>query len=83
LVRKVIPTYPPFAKTARMAGVVRLIALIGKDGAVQDVQIVSGNPVLARAAVDAVRQWVYRPTVIEGNPREVSAPIELNFTLEH
>jgi TonB family protein len=83
LVRKVIPTYPPVAKTARMAGVVRLMAIIGKDGTVQNVQIVSGNPILARAAVDAVRQWVYRPTVIEGNPVEVSAPIELNFTLEH
>jgi protein TonB len=83
LVRKVVPTYPQIAKQARIAGVVRLTAVIGKDGSVQDVQIVSGSPLLARAAADAVRQWVYRPTVIEGNPVEVTTPIELNFTLDH
>jgi protein TonB len=81
LVRKVIPVYPPIARAARISGVVRLIGTIGKDGAIQNLEIVSGHPMLARAALEAVRQWVYKPTLLNGIPVEVVAPIEVNFTL--
>jgi protein TonB len=81
LVRKVIPVYPPIARTARISGVVRLIGTIGKDGSIQNLEIVSGHPMLARAALEAVRQWVYKPTLLNGIPVEVVSPIEVNFTL--
>jgi len=81
LVRKVIPMYPPIARAARISGVVRLIGIIGKDGSIQNLEIVSGHPMLARAALEAVRQWVYKPTLLNGIPVEVTAPIEVNFTL--
>jgi protein TonB len=83
LVRKVLPVYPAIAKSARISGMVHLMATIAKDGTVARVDVVSGNPMLARAAVDAVERWVYRPTVIEGTAVEVTAPIDLNFTLDH
>jgi protein TonB len=81
ILRKVIPLYPPLARAARISGIVRLIGTIGKDGTIQNLQIVSGHPMLARAAVEAVQQWVYQPTLLNGNPVEVIAPIEVNFTL--
>jgi protein TonB len=82
LVRKVIPTYPALARSARISGIVRLIGTIGKDGVIRDLQLVSGHPMLARAALEAVQQWVYKPTLLNGNPVEVIAPIEVSFTLE-
>jgi protein TonB len=81
LVRKVIPEYPAMAKAARISGIVRLIGIIGKDGAIRNLQLVSGHPMLARAALEAVQQWIYKPTLLNGNPVEVIAPIEVNFTL--
>ena len=81
LLRKVIPEYPPIARTARISGVVRLIGTIGKDGAIQNLQLVSGHPLLARAAMEAVQQWIYKPTLLNGVPVEVIAPIEVSFTL--
>jgi protein TonB len=81
LLRKVIPDYPPIARAAGISGIVRLIGTIGKDGAIQNLQVVSGHPMLARAALEAVRQWVYKPTLLNGKPVEVIAPIEVNFTL--
>lgn len=81
LIRKVTPLYPPIAIAARISGVVRLMGTIGKDGAIQNLQLVSGHPLLARAALEAVRQWVYKPTLLNGMPVEVIAPIEVNFTL--
>jgi protein TonB len=81
LIRKVIPVYPPLARSARISGVVHLIGTIGKDGRIQNLQLVSGHPMLARAALEAVEQWVYKPTLLNGNPVEVIAPIEVNFTL--
>ncbi len=67
--RKVTPVYPPLAITARISGVVRLIGTIGKDGTIRNLQLVSGHPMLARAALEAVRQWVYKPTLLNGNAR--------------
>jgi protein TonB len=81
LVRKVIPEYPAIARAARISGIVRLIGTIGEDGAIRNLQLVSGHPMLARAALEAVQQWVYKPTLLNGNPVEVIAPIEVRFTL--
>ena len=81
LLRKVTPVYPPIAITARISGVVRLIGTIGKDGTIQNLQIVSGHPILAQAALEAVRQWIYKPTLLNGNPVQVIAPIQVSFTL--
>ncbi len=81
LLRKVLPEYPPLAKTARVSGVVRLIGVIGKDGSIQNLQLISGHPLLAKAAIDAVKQWVYQPTLLNGEPVEVIAPIDVSFTL--
>ena len=81
VIRKVIPEYPPLARSARISGVVRLIGVIGKDGTIQNLQLVSGHPLLARAAMEAVHQWVYKPTLLNGNPVEVIAPIEVRCTL--
>jgi protein TonB len=81
LIRKVIPEYPTLARTARISGVVHLIGTIGKDGTIRNLQLVGGHPMLARAAMEAVAQWVYEPTLLNGQPVEVIAPIEVNFTL--
>jgi periplasmic protein TonB len=81
LLRKIIPEYPPLAKTARVSGVVRLLGVIAKDGTIQNLQLISGHPLLARAALEAVKQWVYQPTLLNGQPVEVIAPIDVNFTL--
>jgi protein TonB len=81
LVKKVIPDYPPLAKTARVSGVVHLLGVIAKDGTIQNLQVIGGHPLLARAALEAVRQWIYQPTLLNGQPVEVIAPIDVNFTL--
>jgi periplasmic protein TonB len=81
LLKKIIPAYPALAKSARISGVVHLVGIIGKDGTIRDLQLVSGHPMLARAAIEAVQQWVYKPTLLNGVAVEVIAPIEVNFTL--
>jgi periplasmic protein TonB len=81
LIRKVIPEYPSLARAARISGVVHLVGIIAKDGTIRNLQLVGGHPMLARAAMDAVEQWVYEPTLLNGEPVEVIAPIEVSFTL--
>ena len=81
LLRKVIPEYPALARSARISGVVRLIGTIGEDGTIRNLQLVSGHPLLARAAMEAVGQWIYKPTLLNGKPVEVIAPIEVTFSL--
>jgi periplasmic protein TonB len=81
LIHKVIPPYPALAKQARVSGTVELLAVVGKDGTVKKLDVVSGHPLLVPAAIDAVRQWVYRPTLLSGEPVEVIAPISVHFTL--
>ncbi len=81
IIRKMVPAYPPLAKQARIQGVVRFTALIGADGSVESLQLVSGHPLLTQAARDAVAQWVYKPTLLNGNPVEVITQIDVNFTL--
>ena len=75
------PTYPPLAKQARIQGVVRLQAIIAKDGTVQELQVLSGHPLLVQSAQDAVRQWRYQPTLLNGEPVEVVTTIDVIFTL--
>ena len=75
------PVYPPLALQARISGVVRVKAVIGKDGAVEDATVLSGHPLLVPAALEAVRQWTYEPTLLNGEPVVVVAPVEVNFTL--
>ena len=81
LIHQERPIYPAEAKRQRVSGPVHLQAIIGKGGAVQELQVVSGHPLLVPAAVDAVRHWVYRPTLLNGNAVEVSTRIDVNFTL--
>jgi TonB family protein len=75
------PPYPPLAKQARIQGVVRLDAIIAKDGTMKDLRVASGHPLLVPAALEAVRQWVYKPTLLNGNPVEVATVVDVNFTL--
>ena len=75
------PPYPPLAKAAGIQGSVEFTVLIGKDGAVQNVQLVRGHPLLVNAAKDAVMQWKYRPTYLNGNAVSVIAPVIVAFTL--
>lgn len=81
IVRRVMPLYPPLARQARVSGTVRLMGKIARDGSIQELQVLNGHPLLVKAAVDAVRQWLYKPTLLNGEPVEVLAPIEVNFTL--
>ncbi len=82
LLRQPRPLYPPLAKQARIQGTVRFNAIIGKDGAIQNLQVVSGHPLLIPSATEAVKQWVYQPTLLNGEPVEVVTQIDVNFTLQ-
>ena len=82
LVREVPPQYPPLARQARIWGTVRLNAMIGRDGAVAKLQVVAGHPLLVPAALEAVRQWTYEPTLLNGKPMEVITQIDVDFTLD-
>ncbi len=81
LIRQPRPTYPPLAKQARIQGTVRFNAIIGKDGTIQNLTLVSGHPLLVPSATEAVKQWVYQPTLLNGEPVEVVTQIDVNFTL--
>jgi TonB family protein len=81
IIKKIVPLYPPLAKQARIQGTVRFTALIGKDGSVVTLQLESGHPLLVASAQDAVRQWMYRPTLLNGEPAEVITQIDVNYTL--
>jgi periplasmic protein TonB len=81
LVRQVKPVYPPLARQARIQGVVVLQAVISKDGSIEGLHLVSGHPMLAPAAMDAVKQWKYKPYFLNGEPVEVETTINVNFTL--
>jgi protein TonB len=72
---------PPLAKQARIQGVVKLSAIIAKDGTIQHLEVISGHPLLIPSALEAVKQWVYQPTLLNGEPVEVVTQIDVNFTL--
>jgi protein TonB len=79
LIYRVEPAYPPLAKQARIQGVVVMTALIDKAGNVQNLQVVSGHPLLAPAAIEAVKQWRYKPFLLNGQPVEVETTVTVNF----
>jgi periplasmic protein TonB len=81
LVNRVQPIYPPLARQTRISGTVRLHAIIGKDGTVQQLTVESGHPLLVQAALDAVRQWRYQPTLLNGEPVDVDTEIDVIFSL--
>jgi len=81
LVRQPHPVYPPLAKQARIQGTVKLSAIISKDGTIQHLEVISGHPLLVPSALEAVKQWVYQPTLLNGEPVEVITQIDVNFTL--
>jgi protein TonB len=81
LVRRVQPDYPPIARSAGIQGAVVIQAMISKDGTIENLHALSGHPVLVRAAMDAIKQWRYRPYFLNGEPIEVETQITVNFTL--
>jgi TonB family protein len=81
LVYQPTPAYPPLAKAARITGTVRFTAIIGTDGKVANLELVSGHPLLVNGAMDAVRQWLYKPTMLNGEPVEVITQIDVHFNL--
>ena len=81
LVHQVTPVYPPLARQARISGIVRLEAVISRGGLIESLQVMIGHPLLTQAALDAVRQWVYQPTLLNTVPVEVLTQIDVNFKL--
>ena len=80
---RVAPIYPAQAKNKGIEGTVRLHVVITVTGSVTQVQPVTGDPVLVRSAMEAVKQWVYEPTIIDGQPVEVDTVIEVNYSLKN
>ncbi len=81
LIRKVQPNYPPLARQARIQGNVVLTAEISKDGSIENLRLVSGHPMLAPAAIEAVKQWKYKPYFLNGEPVEVETQVTVIFSL--
>ncbi|ABF39153.1 outer membrane transport energization protein TonB [Candidatus Koribacter versatilis Ellin345] len=81
LLHKVTPNYPALAKQARIQGSVVLQATIGKDGSIQNLRVLSGHPMLTQSALDAVKQWKYKPYLLNGEAVEVETTVQVNFTL--
>jgi protein TonB len=81
LIHQVQPEYPLLARDARIGGVVVLKAIINRDGSVENLSLVSGQPLLVAAAMDAVKQWVYKPTYLNGVPVEVVTEVDVDFRL--
>jgi periplasmic protein TonB len=81
LIHRVQPDYPPLARQARIQGTVVLRAIINRGGRIENLQVLSGHPMLVPAAIDAVRQWRYRPYVLNDQPVEVETQITVNFLL--
>jgi protein TonB len=81
VIYRVQPVYPPIARQARVQGLVELRAIISKAGTIESLVVVSGHPMLSRAAVEAVRQWRYRPYLLNNEPIEVETEVTVNFVL--
>jgi protein TonB len=82
LLSRVEPPYPTLAKLTKTEGTVRLHAIISRDGRITSLDVISGPPLLVQAALDAVRQWRYRPTLLNGEPVEVETSITVIFRLQ-
>jgi protein TonB len=74
------PVYPPIARAAHVQGVVVLQATISKTGAIENLKVLSGPPMLTQAAIDAVSRWRYKPYMLSGEPVEVETTVQVNFT---
>jgi len=81
IINQPAPAYPELAKAARIQGTVRLDAIVAKDGKVQNLTVISGHPLLVPSALQAVTQWVYQPTLMNGEPTEVETEVDVNYTL--
>jgi protein TonB len=73
------PIYPQAAKDSRIQGAVVMEAEVNKDGLVDNLKIISGHPLLAQAAIDAVRQWTYQPILLNGQPADFVTTVTVNF----
>ena len=81
LLKRITPVYPTLAQQMHVEGAVQLQANISKEGNITSIKVLSGDPLLTRAAVDAVRQWKYKPYQLDGQPLEIQTPITVNFNL--
>jgi len=81
LINQTRPVYPPLARQARIQGTVKLTAIIAKDGTIEKLEVLSGHPLLIPAALQAVKEWRYKPTLLNGEPVEVVTQVDVNFTL--
>src|SRR5213080_1275163 len=81
VIKKIQPAYTPLARQARIQGSVLLQAQISKEGTIEHLTLISGHPMLAPAAIEAVKQWRYKPYILNGEPVEVDTQITVNFTL--
>jgi protein TonB len=79
LVHRVQPEYPALARSARIQGRVLLRAVISREGTIENLQVLAGHPMLVQAAIDGVRQWRYRPYILNGEPVEVETQVTVNF----
>jgi TonB family protein len=82
MVKKVPPEYPAEARQNNIQGTVKIQVIIQKDGSVTIQNVVEGDPILSPAAIEAVKQWRYEPTLFDGNPVDVQTTIEVNFMLK-
>jgi protein TonB len=82
LLSRIEPQYPTLAKLTKTEGTVRMHAIISRDGRITSLDVISGHPLLVQAALDAVRQWRYRPTMLNGEPVEVETSITVIFRLQ-
>jgi protein TonB len=83
LIHRVQPIYPPLATQIRREGRVELRAIIATDGTIQSLEVISGDPLFIQSALSAVREWHYRPTILDGQPVEVDTQITVIYTLSH
>jgi protein TonB len=83
IISQVRPVYPPLAKMARQQGTVKFEAMISKEGTIENLKLIGGPPLLVQAAMDAVKQWRYKPTILNDEPVEVQTTIDVNFSLSN
>jgi TonB family protein len=83
LITRVEPRYPPFAIQIRREGRVELHAIISTAGTIESLEVISGDPFFIESAITAVREWRYRPTILNGRPIEVDTRITVIYTLSH
>jgi protein TonB len=81
IIESVNPVYPPLARQTRIQGTVRLHTIIGTDGTIEQLEVMSGHPLLIQSALDAVRKWRYAPTTLNGQPVQVDPTIDVTFEL--